>query len=104
MYNIIGMKYGAENNRAGHGRKEIYSYMLEHDNSKKLKVKFEPVGLVSLNSKALKRITWVINDYDYLFVDYRNIIGNNYQVPGYSEIYTLWQDGYKLASLYKKNP
>lgn len=104
MYNIIGMKYGAENNRAGHGRKEIYSYMLEHDNSEKLKVKFEPVGLVSLNSKALKRITWVINDYDYLFVDYRNIIGNTYQVPGYSEIYTLWQDGYKLASLYKKNP
>ena len=54
-----------------------------------------------LEENEKKRIIFS-DEPQYIICNYRNIIGNDYIIKGYNEIYTVEVDGYKVGSVFKK--
>jgi len=40
---------------------------------------------------------------DYILESYYNVAGNTVSHPGYREVYAIWVDGFKIASVFKRN-
>ena len=52
----------------------------------------------------IKMIGWdQKDDADFILNDFRNKTGNEFEVPGFTEIYSIWQDGYKIAQILKND-
>ncbi len=40
---------------------------------------------------------------DYVLYNFRYDAGNDYALPGFTEVYAIWQDGYKIGTVLKNN-
>lgn len=54
---------------------------------------------VTVSSKDLKNGV----EPDFIYEYYRSRVGNTVEYPGYREVYTIWVDGFKIASLFKRD-
>ncbi len=68
---------------------------------------FLSVPYTLLTPEQRERVIFVDNSQidtaDYIVYSFREDFGNDYRVPGFTEIYSIWQDGYKIGTILKND-
>lgn len=106
-FNEIGKKWGAEFDRDYWHLSNLQAcrYILENDDSEKitLQTSGHQFFLYMLNEDERKRIE-VVDDHPAYYIEtYRGKIGNDFEVDGYSELYSFKVDDFKVVTIYKRN-
>lgn len=81
---------------------DMCRYVLENDSSEKISVNAPFNNFERLLNKEEKNRIVVEEDPTYWLESYRKVKGNEYVREGYTEIYYITVDGYKIGSVQKK--
>ncbi|MDR0999924.1 MAG: glycosyltransferase family 39 protein [Clostridiales bacterium] len=107
-FNVIGRQVAAKYDRDSWGvcTYQLLQYLAENTEAvpAKVKIGMDRPSLGMLPKQLRERIKTVsdIAEAEYTTSYYRNIIGNAHAIEGFEEIYTIWVDGFKIGSLYKR--
>lgn len=82
---------------------ELCKYILENDTSETITLNApNDVFMRYLSEEEKARISLGEEDPMYHIYTYRGLIGNDYSIEGYEDYYTITVDGFKIATIYKK--
>lgn len=101
-FNLIGKPVASEFDREEWRLSSLYVLEWLLDNTEgDITINIESsIYLNLLSDEEKSRITMVDDKSDYIVSFYRNVIGNDLTYDGYNEIFTVWVDGYKVASVF----
>lgn len=101
-FNIIGKPFAAQFDREEWRlcSLSLYEWILENDEGQ-FSVSGETGSINLLTEDEKSRI--INEDFPKYIIDcYRNVIGNRIEYSGYEEVYTVWVDGYKVGSVFRR--
>ncbi len=82
---------------------ELCQYILENDASEKITLQApNNIFMRCLTEEEKSRISFGEENPMYYIYTYRGLIGNDYSMEGYEDYYSITVDGYRIATIYKR--